>query len=166
MLDVPSLLLAYRLTWSVVWVKWKGAWGTWSTPAQVWLQIWTLHPTGRKFGECCTMLKRASTWPSHGIRSKYVHISSSTLMGGASIPEVDHHKHLRIYFNKSLTWTDHGHQWSFLVFIVCSIGAYASYGACEGNFQTLLYENVTLFLLFYPTHSWVHVSCVVRRHDG
>ena len=29
MLDVPPLLLHVDWSWSVVWVKWKGAWGTW-----------------------------------------------------------------------------------------------------------------------------------------
>ena len=27
-------------------------------------------------------------------------------MGGVTVPQVDHHKHLGIHFNKSLTWTD------------------------------------------------------------
>ena len=41
MLDVPPLLLlAYRLTWNVVWVMWKGAWGT--VPV-FYMHISTLH---------------------------------------------------------------------------------------------------------------------------
>ena len=28
-------------------------------------------------------------------------------MGGVTAPQVDHHKHLGIHFNKSLTWIDH-----------------------------------------------------------
>ena len=39
------------------------------------------------------------------VRSKHVRVSSPSIsMGGVT---VDHHKHLGIHFNKSLTWTDH-----------------------------------------------------------
>ena len=39
--------------------------------------------------------------------SKHVRVSSPSIsMGGVTVPQVDHHKHLGIHFNKSLTWTD------------------------------------------------------------
>ena len=42
------------------------------------------------------------------VRSKHVRVSSPSIsMGGVTVPQVDHHKHLGIHFNKSLTWTDH-----------------------------------------------------------
>ena len=37
-------------------------------------------------------------------------------MGGVTIPEVYHHKHLGIYLNKSLKWTDHVNE----VFSLCA----------------------------------------------
>ena len=42
------------------------------------------------------------------VRSKHVRVSSPPIsMGGVTVPQVHHHKHLDIHFNKSLTWTDH-----------------------------------------------------------
>ena len=37
-------------------------------------------------------------------------------MGGVTVSQVDHHKHLGIHFNKSLTWTDHVNE----VFSMCA----------------------------------------------
>ena len=42
------------------------------------------------------------------VRSKHVRVSSPPIsMGGVTVPQVDHQKHLGIHINKSLTWTDH-----------------------------------------------------------
>ena len=42
------------------------------------------------------------------VRRNHVRVSSPSIsMGGVTVPQVDHHKHLGIHFNKSLTWTDH-----------------------------------------------------------
>ena len=53
------------------------------------------------------------------VRSKHVRVSSQPFsMGGVTVPQVDHHKHLGIHFNKSLTWTDHVNE----VFSSCARG--------------------------------------------
>ena len=45
------------------------------------------------------------------VRSKHVRVSSPPVsMGGVTVPQVDHHKHLGVHLNKSLTWTDHVNQ--------------------------------------------------------
>ena len=36
----------------------------WPTPVEVWFWISRLRPIGQEFGECCTMLEKASTWLS------------------------------------------------------------------------------------------------------
>ena len=42
------------------------------------------------------------------VRSKHVLVLYPPIsMRGVALPQVDHHKHLSIHFNKSLTWTDH-----------------------------------------------------------
>ena len=50
------------------------------------------------------------------VRSKHqVRVSSPSIsMGGVTAPQVDHHKHLGIHFNKSLTWTDHVNEVFFI----------------------------------------------------
>ena len=42
------------------------------------------------------------------VRNKHVRVSSPPIsMGGVTVPQVDHHKHIGIHLNRSLTWTDH-----------------------------------------------------------
>ena len=51
------------------------------------------------------------------VRSKHVRVSSPPIsMGGVTVPQVDHHKHLGVHLNKSLTWTDHVNE----VFSTCA----------------------------------------------
>ena len=54
------------------------------------------------------MLYNAEKGQHLTVRSKHVRVSSPPIsMGGVTVPQVDHHKHLGIHFNKSLAWTDH-----------------------------------------------------------
>ena len=74
------------------------------------------------------------------VRSKHVRVSSPSIsMGGVTVPQIDHHKHLGIHFNKSLTWTTTSTKFFHRV-----LGESACYDACEEYCQTLLFEEFTL----------------------
>ena len=79
------------------------------------------------------------------VRSKHVRVSSPPVsMGGVTVPQVNHDKHLGIHFNKA----SRGQTTSRKFFRV--LGESACYDACEEYYQTLLFEEFTL-ALFDPS---------------
>ena len=131
---------------------------TWPTPVEVWLWIWTLRPIGQKFGECCTMLKKASTWPSgvsmfvfrprlfRWVVWQYhkltITSTSASILTKASLGQTTSTK----FFHRVL-------------------GESACYDACEGYCQTLLFEEFTL-ALFDPSSNTRVLSGVEVRSQS
>ena len=93
------------------------------------------------------------------VRSKHVRVSSPSIsMGGVTVPQVDHHKHLGIHFNKSLTWTDHVNE---VFSIVCSENRHATTPA-KDTAKHCYSKNLHWL---YSTHPRIRVSCLVWRSD-
>ena len=94
------------------------------------------------------------------VRSKHVRVSSPSIsMGGVTVPQVDHHKHLGILTKASLGQT------TSTKFFHRVLGESACYDACEGYCQTLLFEEFTL-ALFDPSSNTRVLSGVEVRSQS
>ena len=128
---------------------------TWPTPVEVRIWIWTLRPIGQKFGERCTMLKKASTWPSEvsmfvfrprlfrwvvwqyhklTIRSTSASILTKASRGQTTSTEFSHR----------VLWES------------------ACYDACEEYYQRCYPKNLHWL---YSTHPRIRMPCLVWRSD-
>ena len=99
------------------------------------------------------------------VRSKHVRVSSPSIsMGGVTVPQVDHHKHLgpsaSILTKASLGQTTSTN------FFHRVLGESACYDACEGYCQTLLFEEFTLALFDPSANTRVLSSVEVHRKAG
>ena len=116
---------------------------TWPTPVEVWLWIWTPRPIGQKFGECCTMLKKAITWPS-GVS---MFVFRPWLFRWVVW---QYHKLTITSTSASILSKASRGQTTSTKFFHRVLGESACYDACEGYYQTLLFEEFTL-ALFDPS---------------
>ena len=117
-------------------------------PVEVWLWIWTLRPIVQKFGECCTMLKKASTAQ---------HLIS---MGGVVVWQ--YHKltitsTLASIFNKSLLWQTTSTKFSPRVLENRHVITPA-----KDTIKRCYSKNLHWV---YSTHPRIRVSCLVWRSD-
>ena len=120
--------------------------------------IWMLRPIGQKFGECCAMLKKASTWPSG--------VSMFVFRPRLFWWVVWQYHRLTITSTSAfiLTKASRG-QITSTNFFHRVLGESTCYDACEGYYRTLLFEEYTLVLFDLSSNTRVLSGVEVRSQS-